>query len=928
MQFPRGLGRRAVTATAAVLAVLASSVVTASPAAALVTAPSATLSDTTLYRGQPFTISYGDIFCDGSPSSFDRVEVGIAGTGQTSIYTGITAGSSLHVPTHAPIGLNSVLGVVSSGACAGQIVEFATFEVIPMAIDVTVASNATLYRPSDTATLTATITATGNPTQSLDGHTAVFRRGGTTVGSAPIVGDTATLTGAAVGEVGWHHLEVHVDSWQVNELVRTPYEVAAIPVTLAVTGPDTVAANAPATFTITASADGGAPDLAGLTATLDGDPVTVDAVDAAAAVTLASSELAIGAHTLAVALPAAGDFGAAATTFAFDVDPFDATLHAHVPGPVIYGAPFDIAVQVTSAADEPLDGTVSTTVAGNTLTASVASDGTATIAVPADVAATLYASPYTFPVSYDGGSSHRPETTSAAATIAIAPTYLEIGLNTITAGTPIDATITVTADHGTPVGYVSFSFDGVAHGGTMLLIDGSATVTVPATTAGTHTVSVTYWGTGGTRYDYSEIATSVPFSKAATRTSVTYGADPPSLSRTTRWSASVCTSVANSTVTATPADGTEIQVTVLRDGEPYTDFTAEATSGACFGTGEFTSDYPAGTYTLTATFPGDAYLAPSSGTATLVVEKATTAMSVEVDAQTALPQVGTELTATLSAPGAGRTQDGTVTFYANGEAVGTAPVGAATNTATITAPLDAGAVSVTAEYSGDEYHRATTADLTLEVDQRLASMSVTVTPPTVTVGEVSRFTAQIVSVAPPMGAPGPTGPGGPGGLPGFTGAFGSIAASAATAPTGTVTFLVNASPVGTAAVIDGVATLDHTFAVAGSYLVTATYSGDTNTTPAAATDPAQAANATAVAAPAPAPSQAPPTAFPAPEAPPTPAARPAAGDLARAGAVPGRSGAMAHTGSDTSVVLGLAAVLLIAGIATSALAGRRRRISR
>lgn len=897
----RTAARRTLTATLAVLAVLASLVVTAQPAAAAVTAPNAAVSHPVLYRGQPFTVSYGDIFCDGAPSFFDRIEVGVAGAGQTSIYTGITEQSSLHVPTHAPIGTNSVLGVVSSGPCTGQIVHFATIEVLPMAIDVTVSADAARYRPTGTATITATITATGNPGHNLDGLTARFLRDGQPIGTAPIAGGTAVLHGAPLGEPGWHHLEVHVADWIVGSLTRTPYEVVAIPVTLTATGSTSVPAGTPTTFTVTATTPEGTPNLAGLTATIDGTPVAVDVDGTTASIAVAADELAVGSHILAVTLPATGDFEAAWATFGFDVERHAATLHATIPGPVTYGAPFEISVQVTSVPGEPLDGTMSTTIASNTVTAPVDADGSATITVPAGVAAQLHTGPHTFPVTYDGGSYHQPDTATTSTTIGVAPTDIEVTFDSTTAGAPTTATIRVSAEHGTPDGYVSLNLGGTNYGGTMALTGGTATATIPAPTAGTHTLTATYWGTGGTRYDWSEATTQVTFTKSATATTV--AADitaAPTATRTTGWVASVCTTVVDPAVTAAPADGTELEVSVLRDGGPYAAFTVEADGAdGCFGA-EFTSDYPAGEYTVTTTYPGDEHLAPSSGTATFTVEHATTAMALTVDADTATPRAGTVFTATLSAPGASHTHTGTVALVVNGDPVGTATVDPVTNTATFTVPLDAGTAVVEATYSGDEYHAASSDSVTVAVDQLISKLEVTVTPPTVTLGETSTFTAEVTTTAAPIAGITAAGP-----L--------SARAVAASHPTGTVTFLVNGNPVGTAALADGIAAIDYTFTAPGSYSVTATYSGDANTAPAASAGPA--GTATVIAAPAPNPPQTPPMEIPAP-----------AGD-ATAGTAYGRRGAegMAYTGADTSTLLSLGAVLLVAGIAVVNVNDRRRR---
>lgn len=139
-----------------------------------------------------------------------------------------------------------------------------------------------------------------------------------------------------------------------------------------------------------------------------------------------------------------------------------------------------------------------------------------------------------------------------------------------------------------------------------------------------------------------------------------------------------------------------------------------------------------------------------------------------------------------------------------------------------------------------------------------------------------------------------------------------MASTAGTPATGTVTFYVNGSPVGTRALTDGAASLPFVFA-AGEHAVTASYSGSAEV--AAVASSAVAPVDVVVAAP----STEPPTA---PTSPPANAAPPA-GAHTDPGS-PGTGDTMAHTGGEARTLVSLAAVLLAAGVLTLRLRRRTR----
>jgi len=160
------------------------------------------------------------------------------------------------------------------------------------------------------------------------------------------------------------------------------------------------------------------------------------------------------------------------------------------------------------------------------------------------------------------------------------------------------------------------------------------------------------------------------------------------------------------------------------------------------------------------------------------------------------------LTATVAGGANGLNPTGTVTFMSGGAAIGTGPVDTATGVATFTtSSLAVGSLSLTAQYDGDYNFAVSSSTSVTEVVNELPSTSqLTVSPSPATVGQSVTLTATIS--------------GGSNGVD----------------PTGTVTFLTlnGAATLGSGTVNGGVATFTTSSLPAGSYMLTAQYSGDGN----------------------------------------------------------------------------------------------------
>ena len=166
----------------------------------------------------------------------------------------------------------------------------------------------------------------------------------------------------------------------------------------------------------------------------------------------------------------------------------------------------------------------------------------------------------------------------------------------------------------------------------------------------------------------------------------------------------------------------------------------------------------------------------------------TTALATSL--ATATPGAAITLTASVF----GTNPTGSVSFAANGNALGTEAV--VNGTATLpTSFANTGSYSVTATYEGDSDNTASTS----------AAVDITITAGT---------SATTLQASPSAGN--------------VNGQITLKASVTGDSPTGSVSFAAGSNSLGTATLTNGVATLQTSFAAAGSYTVTATYKGDQN----------------------------------------------------------------------------------------------------
>ena len=401
-----------------------------------------------------------------------------------------------------------------------------------------------------------------------------------------------------------------------------------------------------------------------------------------------------------------------------------------------------------------------------------------------------------------GGSATFKTSTSTAATETIAAYTATVLLtssvnpSSLHQQTTLTATVAPAAGQTTPpaiAGSVSF-YDGTALLGSCILAGGTCTNAVSFTATGPHSLTAVYSGSasyGGltssiytqtvTNLFSSQIAVNATPTTVALNTPVTFAA----------------------TVIATPGQagaGTPSGMVKFSDGAAPLG-TCNLVSGACSISPSFTT---AGAHSITATYNGDLSFNPST-TATAITETVnglTPAVGMTSSINPSAVNAQTLLTASV-VPAAGQNATtvptGTINFEDGSTVIATCTL--TSGTCSMAARFStAGTHSLTAVYSGDTtFNPQSSAIYQQVVANYLATIALSATPSPVFLNNTVGLTATVATAT----AGGPV-------------------------PSGTVTFLNGTTSLGSAAVVNGVATLSTSFPAVNTYSITAIYNGDTN----------------------------------------------------------------------------------------------------
>ncbi len=213
-----------------------------------------------------------------------------------------------------------------------------------------------------------------------------------------------------------------------------------------------------------------------------------------------------------------------------------------------------------------------------------------------------------------------------------------------------------------------------------------------------------------------------------------------------------------------------------------------------------TTSLPVGKDSLTAVYIGPTFRESTAPVAE-TVQQAVTATALAATPDPAVVGQTVMLTATVAvkAPGGG-TPTGTVTFYDNGQSLGTGTLNAQGVATLTTAQLPGSTDSLSAVYGGSpSYAGSTSAAVSETVNPAHTTTVLTTSSNPAVVGQTVTLTAPVAVQAPGGGT-----------------------------PTGTVTFYDNGQSLGTGTLTGGVAELTTTTLPVGSDALTAVYGGNPN----------------------------------------------------------------------------------------------------
>jgi Bacterial Ig-like domain (group 3) len=367
-------------------------------------------------------------------------------------------------------------------------------------------------------------------------------------------------------------------------------------------------------------------------------------------------------------------------------------------------------------------------------------------------------------------------------------TLLTSSLSQSNYGQSVTLTAQVTTTGSTaPTGSVTFRNGTTSLGTVSLNASGAATLTETNLPVGSESLTVAYSGDAQNRTSTSPAVTQV-VNPAAISMTLTSAPNPSPAGKPVTFTAMLTSNG------ALPTGQVTFSLAGTTLGKPTIGATGEVTLS--------TTKLPAGSDVVTATYAGSVDYSPATATVTEVVNATTTVLTSSLSPS----NYGQSVTLTAQVTTTGSTvPTGSVTFKNGTASLGTVSVNAS-GVATLTKTnLPVGSDSLTAAYGGDAQNGASTsAAVTQVVNQAAITMSLTSAPNPSPAGRAVTFTVMLTST---------------GGL-----------------PTGQVTFSLAGTTLGTPTIgTAGEVTLSTNKLPAGSNLVTATYPGNVDYSPATMT---------------------------------------------------------------------------------------------
>ncbi len=379
--------------------------------------------------------------------------------------------------------------------------------------------------------------------------------------------------------------------------------------------------------------------------------------------------------------------------------------------------------------------------------------------------------------TYNGDTNNN--TATATLTQTVNKTGPSVSLTSSVNPSNFNQSVTFTATvAAAATGTITF-LDGSTTLGTGTINNGAASFNTSSLTPGIHPITASYGGDA----NYSA-AVSTPLSQTVNKTTPTL--PPPVVSTNNPTYGSPVT------ITETVPPGVSGPVTFSNGSAPIG--TAPIVGGVATIT---ISNLPLGSDPITASTPGDSTNNPAtSPSVTVTVVKASPTVSVSSSLNPSVFNQPVTFTAIVPA-----TATGTITFLDGSTTLGTGVLNSGQATLT-TSTLVVGSHVITVTYSGDTNDSAATS---LPLTQVVNKATPVIPPPVVS------------SSNPPVNTPV------------------TITETVPPGVTGTVTFSNGTTPIGTAPIVGGVATITVSNLPVGADPITATTSGDSNNNPATST---------------------------------------------------------------------------------------------
>jgi hypothetical protein len=656
--------------------------------------------NTAYFTGQPVTLTAVlSPFTVGPPTTTTNGELVKFFSGTTLLGTGtLSSGVAIVTTTALPTGTDSLTAVFPGDSNYNS----STSNTVSATVSNVLLSsslNPSIYK--QTVTFTATIPATKSGIIN-------FFDGPSYLGSGVITGTTATFTTSTL-LAGSHNITAQLNSDSSGVLVQVVNK-ATPSVTVSTSGSSTSGQS----VTITASVPAGPTGTITITSggvTLGSGTIT----SSNGTVTVTTSTLPVGSDPITATYSGDSNYNSAVGTTTQTVSKANTT--STLTSSVNPSLPGTSVTFTDTLVPSGATGTVTFTSGSTTLGTSPVSGGVATF-----TSSTLPLGSNLITATYSGDGNYNSSVATLTQTVAKATTTVTVSTSgPSTFGQSVTITASVPAG---PTGTITITSGGVTLGsGTITSSNGTVTVTTSTLPAGSDLITATYGG--DTTTASATGTTTQTVSKASPTETLTSSLNPSPFNQSVTFTA---------TLPGNPPG------TVIFTSGTTTLGTATLSSGTASIS---TSTLPVGANPITATYNGDANHNTATANLTQTVNKSTP--SITTVSAPSPSTFGATVTITTTLP-IGTT--GTVNVTSGGVTLGSGTISPTTGTVVVTTTvLPVGSDLITASYGGDSNNNSATATTTQIVNKGTPTVSLTSSVNPSTVNQSVTFTVSVAASA-------------------------------------------------------------------------------------------------------------------------------------------------------------------------------------